>query len=105
MHYYIFGGAKYEENNQNKTDCGCFDQWCVFDRVYKLQVSKNDKKTDTTLTNATTNEEYDITEPQTVYGPPPALDDEKTTEEITTEKYNPEDDVPEDVYGPPEDFN
>ena len=66
---------------------------------------KNDKKTDTTLTNATTNEEYDITEPQTVYGPPPALDDEKTTEEITTEKYNPEDDVPEDVYGPPEDFN
>ena len=64
---------------------------------------KNDKKADTTETKPTTTEEYEITEPATVYGPPTDFDD-TTTEETTTEKYNPEDEVPEDVYGPPEDF-
>ena len=60
--------------------------------------NKNDQTTDKPTT-----EDIEITEPATVYGPPTDFDD-TTTEETTTEKYNPEDDVPEDVYGPPEDI-
>ncbi len=55
-------------------------------------------KDDNTTAAPTTTEEYNITEPQTDYGPPIDFD------ETTTEEYDPTTEVPEDVYGPPEDF-
>ena len=91
---YIRRRVSYEKNNQNKAYSGGVDKW----RFLAGFTSCRSHKDDNTTAAPTTTEEYNITEPQTDYGPPIDFD------ETTTEEYDPTTEVPEDVYGPPEDF-